>query len=182
MHPNTHNPEKTKSQQEVDTELVFSELSSKFGHLSSQLKKENEKGKYLSWHIDYQSENNSTDLSSFRHFNMEFRNKSKCVMDIKVSIDPAGRVKVEGGTIEPDLLDEGSAESIQGLTSTPAFKKYFTATQIFARDGYYRLKSIISVSQLSKSTLYEYLDDIVEQMGLFLDLLLDRIKILPALS
>lgn len=182
MHPNMHNAKRTNTQPEIDTELVFSELSSKFGHLSSQLKKENVKGKYLSWHIDYQSESSAADLSSTRHFNMEFRNKSICVMDIKVSIDPNGRVKVEGGTIEPNLLDEGSAESIQGLTSSPAFKKYFTATQIFARDGYYRLKSIISVSQLSKSTLYQYLDDIVEQMGLFLDLLLDRIKIIPALS
>lgn len=190
MHPNQSHPEmpfqtrnaykKNKGLISVDNEAVFAALSSKFGYLSSQLKEENKKGQFLSWHMNYESDGDK-DQTNTRQFNLEFRNKTNIIVDIQVSMDNKGHVKIEGGTNTPDIVEEVTADSIQGLKNTPAFKKYITATQIFARDGYYRLKSIISISQLTAANVSDYLDNIVEQMGLFLQLLLRRINLNPDL-
>lgn len=164
-----------KRNDKIEIRSLFTQLSELFTELSEQLQLNNKKGKLLSWHINFESIDDEPTQSEHFKFNLEFRDKSKALIDLNVTVAETGEVRIDGGIIDPKMAVNHAPAGVAALTNSPAFSKYFTSTKDIAIDKLYRLKSILSPAQISTISMQESLYDIVTQIGLFFDLMLDRI-------
>ena len=160
----------------MENNMVINHLSQLFTTLSNQIQIKNKKGKLLHWRVRYETvEDNDTTQNGVK-FNLQFRDKIKALMDLNISFDKEGDLYLDGGLIDPELVIKTErSEDITALANSAAFKKHFTLTKDATYNQLYRLTSIVSLSQLNNKTFYDSLDAIIFQMGLFYDLLLDRI-------
>ena len=160
----------------IENNMVINQLSQLFTTLSNQIKIKNKKGKLLHWRIKYETNEDNDTTQNGVKFNLQFRDKIKALMDLNISFDDEGRLYMDGGIIDPNLVIETEkSEDITALANSVAFKKYFTLTKDATYNQLYRLTSIVSLSQFNNKSFYDSLDAIIFQMGLFYDLLLDRI-------
>lgn len=160
---------------QVNSLEVQAQLQQLLSQLADRIKLNSDIGPNLKWTIHFEQKESSQSTTAGYDYRVEFRDREKVLFDVMLNVDENGSVHIDGGLTDDSLLEAKPSFRLRRLFVSPEFNRYFTVRSGRALQSIYRLSSALHISQCSRASIKSYLQDVLEQINLFINVMLDDI-------